>query len=131
MDIQNQIRRNAMEMQSAFKDLADWEKTVKKKDKKIRRAVSRPVRAGGTVSVCSSAAGVVQDLEKLKQKKAKREEKQRKREERQAKKEDQRSKMAKKTGADHTYDTGYSKWANFDVVSAMQECALLLLLRRH
>lgn len=31
LELQMQVRRNAMEMQDSFKDLMDWQKDIKKK----------------------------------------------------------------------------------------------------
>ena len=41
LEIQNQIRQNAQEMQDYVADLNKWQKDVKKRDKKLQKGVLR------------------------------------------------------------------------------------------
>lgn len=95
LKVQAQIKQNAEEISSYFADLSKWEKSIKKRDGKLRGSESGsirkpPVRVGsGTVQ----ATHTVVDAPKTKTTSA----------------------------AKHTYDTGYDKWNNFDVDSALEQ----------
>jgi tetratricopeptide (TPR) repeat protein len=124
MDIQHQIRHNAEIMGSEMGDLRDWEKTIKKRDKKIRKVSVRgtaggkpAVRGGGTVSLKMSKPAAAPAKKEKKEKKEK-------------KKKEKKGPVAggflnkgkeETTAAKHTHDKGYDKWAKFDVAAAERE----------
>lgn len=115
--MQLQIRQNAMEMQDYLRDLGDWEKSIKKRDAALRggstapapaepRSRPVPVRNASRRTISSGYAKPAPPPR--------------------GKPRTQREKKSEaKSGAAatesrhpsaHTYDKGYNKWENFDVV---------------
>lgn len=45
MDVQFQIRQNALELQDYMRDLVDWEKDVSKRDAKLKKGLVPKVEA--------------------------------------------------------------------------------------
>lgn len=102
LKVQAQIRQNAEEISSYLSDLNKWEKSIKKRDQKLRglegaKPAPRSVRAGGgtvTVQPSTPATNIStppQETGKV------------------------------NSAAKHTYDIGYKKWENFDVDAALTE----------
>jgi hypothetical protein len=95
MQVQQQIRANASELQDYFSDLYKWESSINKMDEAKKKAPKpRPsnlprIRDGAQVTTQSTK--VVE--ERL------------------------THKDTQQTADAHTYDKGYKKWEKFDVVS--------------
>lgn len=96
MEVQQQIRANASNLQDYFSDLYAWEKKIEKQDESRQRgngtqstnaAAAAPLpRARTSVETTASRSATQSDVH------------------------------ATKPAAAHTYDKGYQRWASFDVV---------------
>ena len=104
--LQHQIRQNAAEVQSYFSELNDWEKSIKKKDKALKKNPQRRhqtaeprVRssAQNRIGVKPSTASAPSSTHPLLK--------------------DRFPSEKEKEPSAHTYDKGYKKWDQFDVVS--------------
>ncbi|RLN98964.1 hypothetical protein BBJ28_00000947 [Nothophytophthora sp. Chile5] len=95
VDVQHQIRANASQLQDYFSDLYSWEKAINKDDVARQRAPKSatqavpPPRAAQVVAVRGNGSADVKFS----------------------------TDQAKKPDA-HTYDKGYKRWDQFDVVSS-------------
>ena len=120
VELQQSIRRNAFELQDYMKEMANWEKKMKKQDaalskaKKVTGVGGRKMAPGAvrnqrailTTSGPRASAAARAHSEALRQQQVGQEGKQ--------------SKQGKSAAA-HVYDKGYKRWETYDVEKALKE----------
>lgn len=115
--MQLQIRQNAMEMQDYLRDLGEWERSIKKRDSALRGGTTAPASAeprSRPVPVRNASRRTITSGY-AKPAPTPRGETGAPRKERGAAK----SSATSRHPSAHTYDKGYDKWKNFDVVRSM------------
>ena len=115
--VQNKIRQNASQLQDYLRDMADWEKNIRKRDASIENGSS--TRSGKTPGVRRRAAASTKSTNSSVPRKA--HPGLRGHLKNGSVEEDKVRQKEPKQPAAHTYDKGYKRWESFDVDKALAE----------